>query len=428
MKRKSFIKNSGITAMGMAAFPYILPTGTLFAPTGSRIANHVVFCLFAGGIRNFESIGKAEGNLMPHTLNGAETISKDIAADMDAIPPLNGKPLQNYGTLFKNFRYKSPNTIHYTAHAAAITGVYSPNVQLMKPLNNPSLFEYYRKHSSPQQSALNAWWVSDQAGPFTYLNYSDYPGYGPLYGANMIQPTGFLSSTWANLRNFSANEENSAEQLRNFFNKQFKESLQPLNIHSVENNEDDRYKIDQFIQIASKQLCKDNIDVWQTGNLVNEDILTMFTATEILKQFKPELLVVNMQHSDIGHTSFTKYCNNIRKADFALYQLWQSIQSTPELKDDTILVVAPEFGRNSNPNTIRDSNGRLAIDHTGDENSGKIFCLIAGSPDKVKQGLEVNEATGETIDIVPTISRILGFNNNLPKQLLIGRFLEEAFV
>jgi hypothetical protein len=428
MNRKSFIKNSGVTVMGMAAFPYILPTGALFAPTGNRIANHVVFCLFAGGIRNFESLQKAEGNLMPHTLNGLEPISKDIAKSMDPIPETKGKALQNYGTLFKNFKYNSNHTIHYTAHAAAITGVYTPNVKLMKPLNNPSVFEYYRKHSSPNQSALNAWWVSDQAGPFTYLNYSDYPGYGSAYGANMIQPTGFLNTNWANLQELPAGSETTAEQLRMFFNTEFKKTLSPLNVHGVENKEDDRNRIRQFVQQISKELFNENLDVWKTGKTVNEDIVTMFTATEILKQFKPELLVVNMQHSDIGHSNFTKYCNNIRKADFALYQLWQTIQSTPELKDDTILIVAPEFGRNALPNTIADSNGRLAIDHTGDENSQKIFCLIAGPANKVKQGIEVNETTGETIDIVPTISRILGLDNEAAKQLLNGRFLEEAFV
>jgi predicted transcriptional regulator len=52
-------------------------------------------------IRNFESLEKAEGNLMPCTLKGLETIAKDIADSMDPIPRLKGNAIQNYGTLFK---------------------------------------------------------------------------------------------------------------------------------------------------------------------------------------------------------------------------------------------------------------------------------------------------------------------------------------
>ncbi|MFM2306650.1 MAG: hypothetical protein RLZZ367_1319, partial [Bacteroidota bacterium] len=46
MKRKEFIRNAALTAAGSMVVPYILPSGRLFAATGSRRANHVVFCLF----------------------------------------------------------------------------------------------------------------------------------------------------------------------------------------------------------------------------------------------------------------------------------------------------------------------------------------------------------------------------------------------
>src|SRR5947208_639444 len=113
MKRRDFIKKTGLATAGAIALPYILPTGRLFAATGMRKANHVVFCLFAGGVRNMASIGKAEGNLMRNLLNGSETISSDIYAAMDPLPasPLP-MPLQNYGTLFKHFAYAQGPTGH----------------------------------------------------------------------------------------------------------------------------------------------------------------------------------------------------------------------------------------------------------------------------------------------------------------------------
>src|SRR5215207_2817369 len=126
MKRRDFVKKVGAATAGAFAIPYILPSGRLFAATGSRLANHVVFCMFAGGVRNLESVQKAEGNLMRAMLNGTETISADIVSAMQPLPasPLP-QALQNYGTLFKNFKYGSGPTGHYNGHATAITGNYT---------------------------------------------------------------------------------------------------------------------------------------------------------------------------------------------------------------------------------------------------------------------------------------------------------------
>ena len=74
MNRRKFMKSLGMATAGAFAAPYILPSGRLFAATGSRVANHVVLCLYAGGVRNMESIDKAEGNLMPNILRGTESI------------------------------------------------------------------------------------------------------------------------------------------------------------------------------------------------------------------------------------------------------------------------------------------------------------------------------------------------------------------
>ena len=428
INRREFIKQTTKAAAGMAMAPYILPSGSLFAPTGTRLANHVVFCLFAGGIRNFESIEKAEGNLLPHLLKGKETINKDISAGIDNLPV--GReilPLQNQGTFYANFRYGARNTLHYAAHAAAIMGNYVPNVQLMKPLNRPTVFEYYRKHTSPSMAATSAWWISDQAGPFTFLNYSDYPGYGPLYGANMLQPTSYFNTLINGQHDFTSVEEENISQLQVFFNQHAQVAKDQLTRTQVENTIEDRRRIEQVLSSLNKEYITQDFNPWGVGKAANEDILTMYAAINVLTSFKPELLVVNMQHSDIGHSNFTKYCNNMHKADFALGQLWQTIQSTPGLANDTVLIAAPEFGRDLQPNTIIDQYGKHAVDHTGDDNSQKIFCMIAGPEKVVKQNQYINTLKGETIDIVPTIAKVLGFYDKIPQGHLTGSYLEDAF-
>ena len=78
MNRRKFI-GKAIKYSAALGLPYILPSGRLFAATGDRKVEHVVFCLFAGGVRNHESVEMREGNLMPNTLKGNKAISADIA-------------------------------------------------------------------------------------------------------------------------------------------------------------------------------------------------------------------------------------------------------------------------------------------------------------------------------------------------------------
>ena len=101
MERRKFIRNLGLGAAATIGVPYLLPSGRLFAATGARKANHVVFCLFAGGVRNLESVHKADGNLMPYTLKGNEGISSDIVSGIDFVPQNTGLTLQEQGTLIQ---------------------------------------------------------------------------------------------------------------------------------------------------------------------------------------------------------------------------------------------------------------------------------------------------------------------------------------
>ena len=55
MKRRKFIKKSLIGGAAIT-MPFVLPSGRLFASSGKRMADHVVFVAFAGGVRQQESV------------------------------------------------------------------------------------------------------------------------------------------------------------------------------------------------------------------------------------------------------------------------------------------------------------------------------------------------------------------------------------
>ncbi len=449
MKRRDFLKKSAWATAGVMAAPYLLPSGRLFAATGMRRVNHVVFCLYAGGVRNLESVHFNDGNLMPNLLNGNTSISPDIAGAMEPLPPSPlPMPLQNYGTLFKEFRYRQGPTGHYNGHTVAVTGSYvDVDINLRDHPRKPTIFEYYRKHNSPEQSAMNCWWVANTLGPYPSLNYSSSPDYGAAYGANFIAPTSLISPQGYDVlgqpRNFSSQEEAMIRTMHDFTNGLFNRSYTDGSA-GVVNTPEDAALLQQFIgDLFTKAQTPSWINSWNAGGAMNNDMYNILFAEEVIRTFKPELLVVNMQDVDVCHFNYTSYANNLRKADFAVAKLWSTIQQTPGMMNDTVLIIAPEHGRNYYANTSVDAYGRRAIDHTaptdptfnGDplqQMAREIFCLVVGPPSVVRQGQVISTVMGESTEIVPTIASLLGFENALPGGYGLKPFtaceLQAAFV
>ena len=434
MKRRKFIRDLGLGTAATIGVPYLLPSGRLFAASGARKANHVVFCLFAGGVRNLESVHKNDGNLMPYTLKGTEGISSDIISGINFVPPnTSGITLQEQGTLYKEFRMKYGPTGHYGAHATAMTGVYTgENLNINANPQYPTIFELYRKHNSPSMSAKNTWWVSNSLGAYSHLNYSTYAGYGPDYGANYIQPASIISQkgfdNLGNSRIYNNTEEEKIKALRGFCDAHFSSQYNGA-ANSITNTEEDKIEIESFINQCFIEAAAGQFnDPWSIGGgLYNNDMQTVHFAEKIIQEYKPELLVVNMQDVDIAHSNFTLYANNIQKADYALAHLWNIIQNTTGMADDTILIAMPEHGRNQDGNGLYDSYGREALDHTNDDYSREIFSLILGPSGVVVQDQVFSQEKGESIDIAPTIANILGFDNDVPGGLLSGNVLTESF-
>jgi len=430
--RREFLKKVSLASAGAFLAPTILPSGRLFAATGVRKANHVVFCLFAGGVRQLESMQQAEGNLMPYMLSGTQSTIPGLSP----LPSPTGLPLQTYGTLFKEFRYNQGPTGHVSGHHTAITGAYNANdLNINLPPTSPTVFEYYRKHNTPSMSALNAWWISDSLGPYPALNFSSDSNYGALYGANFIQPRTLISQAGYNSlgtpKVFTSSQKTSVAGIRTILDKNFGKSYSGGDAGIV-NLEADRASLETYISSSFNDAVAGMYnDPWGVGAAVfNDDMFNLFIAEKVLQQFKPELLVVNMQGVDVCHFEYTMYCDNLRKADYALAHLWSTIQSTPGLANDTILIAVPEHGRNSTPNTVMDAYGRYAVDHTGEAMSREIFCLVLGPAGVVKTNNIISTVEGESIDVVPTIADILGFYNDIPTNYKnnMGSPLAQAFV
>ena len=438
MERRDFLRKAGLTAAGALAVPYILPSGRLFAATGNRKVNHVVFCMLAGGIRNIESVHQNESNLMSTMLKdvgGAYTEKPGfLTASQISANPLGSQRLQEFGSLLKEVRFKEGPTGHYNGHITALTGRYTnTTLNLRANPDYPTIFEYYRKHAgNSAMSALNAWWISDSLGSYPALNYSSYPGYGSAYGANFIQPSSLISSEGysaiGNPLNFTADQKTAADKIRGFCDGNFASQFSAESV-GVVNSRAEREQLDVFInELFTDGISGPDFMNWGTGKWVNNDLTNVYYAEKVLEKFQPELMVLNLQAVDICHTEFTSYCKNLVKADWGVSHLWNFIQNTPGLADDTVLIVMPEHGRNLEPNTVLDAYGRPAFDHTNDDTSREIFTMVVGPSSVVKQDYVVDTLYGESIDIVPTIANLLGFDVDIPAGLLPGQVLNDVFI
>ncbi|MBC8046827.1 MAG: hypothetical protein H7Y00_08530 [Fimbriimonadaceae bacterium] len=442
MQRRKFLRNTALTAAGIISAPYILPSGRLFAASGTRLVNHVVLVVFGGGIRNQETVGQQYllnqgagpgGNVMYNMLEGAAPSGSLVYTPWE---PAVTTPLSAQGTLFKHMRYAEGPTGHFNGHSVVLTGRYTETgLNLNINPEYPTLFEYYRKHSDPAKSAMNAWWVSLDLGPYPALNYSRHPDYGSLYGANYISPLttfgDYADDKFSTLNALHPEELSRLNTVKTFLDKNFDRSI--VDIPGMVNTAEEKQEIHEFIL----KLLQGDIPVeWPlpsgvAGSNLTGDLINIASAWKIMEQFHPELLVVNTTNLDVCHTDFSGYIQNLHKSDYGIGWLWNKIQSDPVMSNDTIMIMIPEHGRNLEPNTITDIHGLNAYDHTTDENSRDIFGLVVGPSDIVNHGLVIGSEevpNGQSIDIVPTIAHILGFKDDIPSYLLPGGVMDEAFV
>jgi len=447
MKRRDFIKKAGLAAAGSFALPYILPSGRLFASSGTTpLANHVVLVMFAGGVRNQETIGQSylqgsqmiyapsqaqpelnvTGNIMPNMLVGNAPSSKILygkgTGGQTPILPVLSNTLQQQGSLFTEM--KSSSAGHYGGLNVLLQGnTFSSQGLKQRPVN-PTIFEYLRRHGGPVDfPASKLWFIGNTIGnSVPLLNYSLHPQYGSQYGANFFAPLiTFGSKGDAYLRD--AKIYHPQDQLGPMYEMKYflDNSFENIgnNLPNIGNTEAEKYQIKQFMKTMFNKTSAGTIsfppDHAAAGN---GDTATVGYACEVMKEFKPKLTVVNLSAVDSCHGNFTGYLKSIHRADHAVGHLWNYIQNDPVMANNTTIIAVPECGRDLQPNLIKDSqNNFFGYDHS-DANTLDVFCLMAGP--SVPSNITVNAANNPnfsgqwvTADIPPTIADILGLKGDV---------------
>jgi len=355
--RRAFLRS----ATGAAAFPL------LRGLTAADRPKKTVVVTFGGGARDDETFMPDGQENIPHLLN-------------DLIPQATFfSQVVNRGILG-----------HYVATASIVTGVYETfNNFAPVPPDNPTVFEYFRK--DVKRPATDCWVVAPSNG-FARIGESAHRAYGPGFGAGVILPKRLLSAALAG---------GERERYQHLLHDNYETPLYapPLTGAQLE--------LDRMAEVL--KLSVDDFAA-HARSLASPDEMSVYVARQLMRQLSPSLLWVTLHDIDVAHSgTFSLYVECIQRCDRLCAELWQAIQKDPEYANRTTMFILPDFGRDSDI----DSGGNGFQHHrTGDPASRTTWMMVLGPG--VRQNVVVDRPV-ESIDLIPTLGSLLGFDARLSR-------------
>jgi len=138
-----------------------------------------------------------------------------------------------------------------------------------------------------------------------------------------------------------------------------------------------------------------------SGGPTSGDELTFFMTREIMRKFAPRLMMVALSDVEAAHFgSYSMHVAGIRTADRLAWQLWQEIESNPDYKGKTTMILLPEFGRDPDGSS---TNG--FFNHRANEQSTRDTWMLAFGPAIGKP--RIIERPIRHVDVCPTLAGLL---------------------
>ncbi len=138
---------------------------------------------------------------------------------------------------------------------------------------------------------------------------------------------------------------------------------------------------------------------------VRPDVLTYFAGREYLKAYKPKVLYIAFDETDdFAHGGmYDQYLKSAHSEDAMIADLWNTLQSMPEYKNCTTLLITCDHGRGDKIKEQWTSHGSHV------EGSNQIWIAAMG-PDTKPLGEIKNNPQLYQRQIATTIAALLGFN------------------
>ena len=357
--RREFLRSAAGVALGSA----LLPAGSRALGATPVAKRKVIVITFGGGARDQETFAPEGQENIPHLMR--ELIPQSAFFTH----------VSNRGILG-----------HYVATASLATGVYETiNNFASLPPESPTVFEYFRKEL--KRPASDAWVVAPSNG-FNRIGESSHRSFGPGWGARVILPKYLLSAA-------TSGQGDYGHLLRDSYET-------PLYAPELGGNIFELEQLETILKVSVADFKA------HARTLSSPDELSVYIVRQLLRRFAPSLLWVTLHDIDIAHAgAYSLYIEGIRRTDRLSAELWKTIQSEPEYAGKTTLFLLPDFGRDSD-----DDAGGNGFQHhrTGDAISRTTWMMALGPG--IRGGV-VYDRPVDSIDLVPTLSSMMGFTASL---------------
>ncbi|MDX1950807.1 MAG: hypothetical protein SFY81_01415 [Verrucomicrobiota bacterium] len=350
---------------------------------------NVIVIRFGGGVRRRE------------TINPEHTYSPFLCHE-----------LTRRGTLFKNMELSSLHDIE-TSHGQGTLYILTGKYEKFKDIGDkflgarfeskvPTVFEYLRKqYNVPEHQTLiiNGEDRTDEE----FYSFSNHHLFGAHFRSNVLSL--YRYKTFLLQRQINAGKWQGKELEKK---RQELAKLEALDYRTK--------GVDQ----QGEQIVK-FWEGWRNhygeSGFVNprgDRLLTELTI-RALKELRPKLIMVNYNDPDYVHWGYmSHYTRGISVMDEGLRQIMSTVEGDPEYRDNTIFVIVPDCGRDTNPFAAVPCQH-----HFNSKSSHEIFSLIIGPG--VQKGVVVDKAVDQ-ISVAATIGHFM----KMKTEFTEGPVLEQA--
>jgi hypothetical protein len=281
---------------------------------------------------------------------------------------------------------------HYVATASLATGVYErfDNFADVAP-ENPTVFEYFRK--GLDRPANDAWVIAPSNG-FNRIGQSGGDRYAAGFGAQVVLPKRLLAAALGK----TSDNKNGLDFLLqdNYEDLLFTPPAVHTDVHLTTLTDMLHLSVEDFAHHAK--------------TLSSADELSVYVMRRLMRQFAPSLLWITLHDMDVAHTgAYSLYREGIRRTDRLCAEIWQMIESDPEYKGRTTMLILPDFGRDSD---FSPSGNGFQHHRTGDPLSRTTWMMALGP--HIRQNRTVDRAV-DSLDLVPTLGAMMNFATPLAK-------------
>jgi hypothetical protein len=364
--KRTFLRAAGLLAAGM-----MLPHMRAEKRSATESGNKVILVVI-GGVRRAETFSRDGLENIPHLVN-------------DLLPH----------ALF----YPHARNEGVTAHFNAISSILTGNWQRVDDWGKlapttPTVFEQFRKQKNLDRS--EAWVVASNKALTSLIGASSASGYGSPYGANVVFPKQLMLTAVADALR-SGRTANLAD--RNKVAAELESTIAGSNYEGLGWNVfDAAERLDPRAQSTIETAIAEFV---HSGGPTSGDELTFFMTREIMHKFAPLLLMVALSDVEAAHFgSYSMHLGGIKTADRLAWQLWQEIESNPDYKGRTTMIVLPEFGRDPDGST---TNG--FFNHRANEESTRDTWMMVMGPAIGKP--QIIERPVRHVDVCPTVTGLL---------------------